>query len=341
MAQREVDLLHAKIDELQVQLQALRLKDGPRVQTKDISLVATIKEWTGGKKGKPVHEFLTQIETLAKVSGWSDLDKALIVKAKLQGLALQFLHGQEKLERDDCLYENLKQALVDRFSEKLPDQYYYTQLQEAVQGKDEKAEEFSDRCRKLCQKTIRKVQDEDSQRIINEEAERRLLAAYIHGLRGIVGQQVQYQMPSTMEQAVRVAVTVENAEYQRHAREGTRKVFTAKSDITCYKCARTGHYARECRRETGSLPTDKRSWNDSRNKWRDGLSHERQFTQAKTGRNLPCGLGYKQREPQCFRCNGFGHVRRDCPKLSQGSQPPNERGSAPRSPVSDQSSKQN
>jgi hypothetical protein len=86
-----------------------------------------------------VHEFLTQIETLAKVSGWTNQDKALIVKAKLQGLALQFLHGREELGRDGCSYEALKQALVERFSDKLPDQYYYTRLQEAVQGREKGA----------------------------------------------------------------------------------------------------------------------------------------------------------------------------------------------------------
>jgi hypothetical protein len=41
----------------------------------------------------------------------------------------------------------------------------------------------------MCQRTIRKLNDEVTQRI-NEAAERTLLAAYIHGLRGVVGQQV-------------------------------------------------------------------------------------------------------------------------------------------------------
>jgi len=58
-----------------------------------------IKEWTGEAKGKTVHEFFSQIETLAKVSGWSKEDKALIVKAKLQGLALQFLSRGGELVR--------------------------------------------------------------------------------------------------------------------------------------------------------------------------------------------------------------------------------------------------
>ena len=75
----------------------------------------------------------SQIETLAKVSGWTNEYKALIVKAKLQGLTLQFLSGRVELVRDGCSYENLKQALVDRFIDKLPDQYYYTRLQDAAQ----------------------------------------------------------------------------------------------------------------------------------------------------------------------------------------------------------------
>jgi ferritin-like protein len=90
------------------------------------------------------------------------------MKVKLQGLALEFLSGEEELVRDGCTYENLKQALVDIFSDKLPDQYHYynTRLQVAGQGRDESAEEFGDRCRKLCQRTIRKVQDAEVRGIL-------------------------------------------------------------------------------------------------------------------------------------------------------------------------------
>jgi hypothetical protein len=137
-------------------------------QSKDVSLVAGIKKWTGESRGRSMHEFLTQIETLTKVSGWTSQDKAFIAKAKLQGLVLQFLNGREELSRDRCLYEVLKQALVERFSHKHSDQYYYTRLQEAVQGKDGGAEEFGDHCRNMCQRTIRRVTDEETQRVINE-----------------------------------------------------------------------------------------------------------------------------------------------------------------------------
>jgi hypothetical protein len=77
----------------------------------------------------------------------------------------------------------------------------------------------------MCQRTIRKVNNEETQRVINEEAERRLLAAYIHGLKGVVGQQVRYQMPSTKEQAVTLAVTTENVKMHQQMREGPKEIF--------------------------------------------------------------------------------------------------------------------
>jgi hypothetical protein len=140
----EIETLQLQIQQLRAQLHALRIGKAASVPSRknDVSLVAEIKEWTGEAKGRSVHEFFSQIETLAKVSGWTNEDKALITKAKLQGLALQFLSGREELERDGCTYANLKQALVDRFSDKLLDQYYYTSLQEAAHGKDESAEQM-------------------------------------------------------------------------------------------------------------------------------------------------------------------------------------------------------
>jgi hypothetical protein len=69
-----------------------------------------------------VHEFVSQIEILAKVSGWTKQDKALILLAKLQGFALQFLSEREELVRDGCSSDNLKQVLMDRLRDKSPDQ---------------------------------------------------------------------------------------------------------------------------------------------------------------------------------------------------------------------------
>jgi hypothetical protein len=75
-----------------------------------------------------------------------------------------------------------------------------------------------------------------------------------------VGQQVQFQMPSTMEQAVRLAVTVENVEKHKQLTEGTKKIFAARRDVKCFRCSKIGHYARDCRQEPPSMTSGRRSW---------------------------------------------------------------------------------
>jgi hypothetical protein len=105
------------------------------------------------------------------------------------------LNYRESLSSDACSYAELRERLVARFTEKLPAQYHFTKLQDATQEKGESVEEFADRCRRLCQKTVRRVEDETMQRIINEEVERRLVAAYINDLVGLVGEQVRFRMP--------------------------------------------------------------------------------------------------------------------------------------------------
>jgi hypothetical protein len=58
---------------------------------KDVTLVAGIKEWPGDSRGRTVYEFFAQIDTYAKVNNWAEDEKVLIAKAKLHGIALQYV----------------------------------------------------------------------------------------------------------------------------------------------------------------------------------------------------------------------------------------------------------
>ena len=56
----EIEAMKLQIEELRAQLNTLRIGEAvgvPRRQTKDVSLVTGIQEWTGEAKGRTVHEF--------------------------------------------------------------------------------------------------------------------------------------------------------------------------------------------------------------------------------------------------------------------------------------------
>jgi hypothetical protein len=334
--------MEPRLQEMQAEIERLKveIESTPRdtsisatAAIKDVTLVAGIKDWTGDSKGRTVHEFFAQIDTYAKVSNWSDEEKALIAKAKLQGIALQFVQGREFLTSDVCPYADLKQQLITRFSEKMPAQYHYTRLQDATQDRGESVEEFADRCRKLCQKTVRHVEDAATQRIINEEAERRLVAAYINGLTGVVGQQVRFRMPHTLDEAVQVAVTVSNAERLRAP--DTKRVFSTKRDnppqgTSCFNCGKKGHFAKECRspRKNETFSGDRRARDSVRGRGRGAAEPSQRNS---TMRN-PNG-----RQIRCFHCKKLGHRRDQCPQLARSNSTtalPNNQGSTSGSPKS-------
>jgi hypothetical protein len=330
--------MEPKLQEMQAEIERLKIEVAGTSRAlpvnsamKDVTLVAGIKDWTGDSKGRSDFEFFTQIDTHAKVSNWTEEEKALVAKAKLQGIALQFVQGKELLASDACSFTALKESLTERFSEKLPAQYHYTRLQDATQEKGESVEEFADRCRRLCQKTVRNVADGATQRIINEEAERRLVAAYINGLGGVVGQQVMFRMPYSLEEAVQVAVTVSNAERMRV--QDTKRVFSAKKDnssqgVTCFNCGKRGHYARDCKapkRDNNSRDGRTQNTNAGRR-----LAASNQALRSSSASGNPGG-----KQIRCFHCKKLGHRKDQCPQLmGNNTVPPNNQGSTARSPKS-------
>jgi len=99
------------------------------------------------------------------------------------------------------------------------DQFHFTQLQMAKQLKDESPQEFADRCRMLALKTVPQVEDPAVQKLHYDQADRMLLASFISGLWGPAGREVRYTMPSKLDDAIKLATTVNKAEIQERRNE--------------------------------------------------------------------------------------------------------------------------
>ena len=71
--------------------------------------------------------------------------------------------------------------------------------------------------------------DLTEQAVVNKEADRRLLAAFINGLTGVPGRQIRLQMPDTIDKALNMAIVAMNADREdrasREDREANRQVF--------------------------------------------------------------------------------------------------------------------
>jgi len=209
---------------------------------------------------------------------------------------------------------------------------------------------FLDRLRKLCQRTIRNSDNAVEQAVINQEADRRLLAAFINGLGGLPGKYVRLQMPENIDRALNKTIIATNAEKEEKAlgkedRGKTAQVFTARGSRDNTPVNRD------------ERPRGKTQWSGSRGAgsqrstgttqyWRrvDGTYSDRTDSRTSTdaelwtGRRteLPTDGGHRQtvgggtvaglkndddryapRRPygiRCYNCGLVGHTRSSCPR---------------------------
>jgi hypothetical protein len=199
--------------------------------TKDLGVASLVEPWKGDSNSISVIEFFESINEAAEMGRLCNKDKIRLARLKLRGAARLFYSAQPELRADDVLYEDFRTAFVNRFQDKHTDQYHYARVQNASQEKNESPEVFLDRLRKLCQRTVRSSDNPVEQAVINQEADRRLLAAFINGLIGVAGKQVRMQMPGKIDKALNMAIIATNAEreekaFSREDRGISTKVFT-------------------------------------------------------------------------------------------------------------------
>jgi len=180
--------------------------------TKDMWVANLVEPWRGDSNSISVIDFFEFINEAAEMGRLSSKDKVHLAKLKLKGPVRVFYSAQTQLKADDVTFAEFRTAFVNRFRDKHTDQYHYARVHNASQEKNESPEAFLDRLRKLCQQTVRSSENPVEQAVINQEAERRLLAAFINGLVGVPGKQVRLQMPETIDKALNMAIVATNAE---------------------------------------------------------------------------------------------------------------------------------
>lgn len=213
------------------------------IRVKDFSAANFIKVWKGEPGGSPVGEFSSTFKDFAEAGSWTDEDRVRILRVKLEGNK-GFLNSRADLRASTATFQLIEEALIERFKDHQPDQHHYSVFQSAVQNRGEDPREFLDRLRALGDLTETKTDDPVKQEVIRSELQRRLLAVFTNGLLGVVGEQVRFRLPQTVEEALQIAVTVYTEE-EKKQRAPNRSVFTTLG--TCFICKRPGHLARDCR----------------------------------------------------------------------------------------------
>jgi len=288
--------LKLELSEAQLEIQRLRerLSTTPPVVHKDLSLVSLVPKWSGAESAISLEEFFSSIEGSAKIGHWTETDCLQVAVLKLTETARTFYFSCPELHGETVTWHTFKAILRERFKDVRTDQFHYMQLQTARQRRNEGPQEFADRCRALAQKLVCKVDDPQAQRIHQENAERMLLAAFVSGLIGVPGKQCRYANPQNLQQALSIALTVEQAEKQDRFYDS----FYTKYDKTVRLLARSPNSkkrgeGRSSRRD--SSPTAKPS--------NRGSNCAGNFSNnAKTESTL-----------RCYECQGVGHFAEECP----------------------------
>jgi len=156
------------------------------------------------------------------------------------------------------------------------------------QRKRETAHEFLDRYRLLAKRTVPCTTDPVLQRVYNEQAEQLLISAFSKGIFGTAGRQIRFASPATVEKALRIAVTVSQAEIQE-ARDSAFYLDAEVADLT----PAVQHTA-----ATKSAESTSRSRKPSR-------ASESQ-PRASTSK------GQSDKPVKCYEYSGYGHFARDC-----------------------------
>jgi hypothetical protein len=200
-----------------------------------------------------------------------------------------FYQGCTQLHTREASWDTFKETFRKRYKDVHTDQYHYARLQMARQGKNEGPQEFADRWRTLAQRITCQSDDPVVQGVHRENAESKLLASYISGLIGVPGKQTRYASPVSMDQVIRTAVSVEEAERQ----EKFNNSFYAKNENRTDSDSSNSRHAANARKASQAV----------------GRRTQIPQSASRTStRNAQTKAALR-----CYECEGIGHFASECP----------------------------
>jgi len=165
-------------------------------------LITLVPKWKGTGAAVTLEEFISSIESSARICQWEEADKVEITLLKLVGSAKPYYKRCSEIHVEGLNWQTFKMVLRNRYKDVHTDQDHYKKLQTVREAKGEEPQAFADRSKELAGKIISKVVDPVAQRKHNENSERMLLANFVTGFTGNPGTRCGYSNTKIMNQAL-------------------------------------------------------------------------------------------------------------------------------------------
>jgi hypothetical protein len=94
----------------------------------------------------PLVEFISVIESSARIRLWEYGDQLQIAALRLTDVTRQFYNGSLELHSSGVTWQKFKDGFRRRFRDTQTDQYHFVILHTARQGRNKTSQEFAERC---------------------------------------------------------------------------------------------------------------------------------------------------------------------------------------------------
>lgn len=151
-----------------------------------------------------IETFLSTIEAVAALDGWTQTQQCAIARLRLQPPARDFLESDSILLQTTS-WETLKDALVNRFRVTETPDALYKQLTDCTQQYDEDVRSFAARIQIIGNKTLVQSGNETEMTIRRKLLQEQLLGQFTKGLRDTIKRFVMTHSPKTLADAIEIA----------------------------------------------------------------------------------------------------------------------------------------